>query len=156
MAASITHSLLDRLINDEPNPLVELGESDEAALERYKISLRRDLESLLNSKRPLLEGLEIHPELGRSVIGYGIRDISTEDFSVPGARDRTRRMIAQAIREHETRLTDIDVEVDDAPTSRGIRLRISATLTLTRSNDTVVYEASVKPGDRTIAVSLSS
>lgn len=155
MARGITHSLLDRLIDDEPERAIEPAESDTQALERYKIGLRRDLEALLNAKRPDLLAFETYPEIEQTVAGFGIADISTEDLATTGARDRVRRMVAQAIRTHETRLTEVDVDIDEGPTSTGIRLRISAQLTLTRGRDTVVYEANVRPGDRAIAVSLT-
>lgn len=153
---TFTHSLLDRLLDDDPAQAVEATESEEAMLEHYKASLRRDLEKLLNSRRPLLDGLDRYEELDATIIGYGVHDISTEDFSTAAVRDRMRRMIAKVIRTHETRLSNIEVELDDAPTSRGMRLRIAAVLTLTRNRDLVIYEASVRPGERTIAVDLSS
>lgn len=155
MARTISHSLLDRLLDDDPDAAVDHGESEDGAIERYKVSLRRDLEQLLNTKRPSLDGLERN-DLGKTVLGYGIEDLSTEDMAVAGVRERVRRTIAQVIRNHETRLSNIEVEVDDAPTSRGMNLRISAVLTLTRNREMVVYQASVRPGDRTIAVELSS
>jgi type VI secretion system protein ImpF len=96
-----------------------------------------------------------YPGLDRTVLGYGIPDLSTEDMSVPAVRERVRRVIAQVIREHEPRLSEIDIEMDEGPTSRGMRLRIAAVLNITQSEETVVYEASVRPGDRTIEVNLS-
>lgn len=153
--ARFTHSLLDRLIDDAPEHAIEPAESEEAALARYKYSLRRDLEALLNAKRPLLAAIDADEALGRTIVGYGIRDMSTDDFSTATTRERARRMVAQCIREHEPRLTDVDVESDTAPTSRGIRFRITATLKLTRNRDTVVYDANVRPTDRAIAVELS-
>jgi type VI secretion system protein ImpF len=156
MARTISHSLIDRLIDDDPDEAVEPGEDEETAIERYKVSLRRDLEQLLNTKRPLLDGLDRHDELGRTVIGYGIVDLSTEDLSVPTVRERAKRTISQVIRNHETRLSNIEVEMDEAPTSRGMNLRISAVLTLTRNREMVIYEARVRPGDRFIAVQLAS
>ena len=155
MARAITHSLLDRLVDQEPEQSIEPPESDEKALARYKVSLRRDLESLLNAKRPDLAAFERYPELDSTIIGYGVHDISTDDFSTQGGRDRARRMIAQVIRNHESRLTEVEVDVDNGPTSTGMRLRITAVLTLTRNRDAVVYEANVLPGDRTITVALS-
>ena len=152
--STIIHSLLDRLTDHNPEQAIEPIEDDEAALNHYKISLRQDLESLLNAKRPDLTGLDRYPELETTIVGFGLRDISTEDFSAAGARDRVRRMVTQAIRQHETRLTRIEVEIDDRLTSTGVRLRVSAQLTLSRARDDVVYEALVRPGDRTISVSL--
>lgn len=156
MARTFTHSLLDRLIDEEPERAVEPAESEEVALERYKYALRRDLEALLNAKRPLIDMIDADDMLGKSIIGFGIRDMSTDDFSTSAARERARRTVAQCIREHETRLTDVDVEADTAPTSRGIRFRITATLKLSRNRDTIVFDAKVRPTDRAIAVELGN
>jgi type VI secretion system protein ImpF len=155
MARIITQSLIDRLIDDDPQGSADAHESEEDAVARYKVALRRDLENLLNTRRPWLPGVARYPGLDRTVIGYGIPDLSTEDMSVPAVRERVRRVIAQVIREHEPRLSEIDIEMDDGPTSRGMRLRIAAVLNIMQSEETVVYEASVRPGDRTIEVNLS-
>lgn len=154
--AGITQSLIDRLLDDEPDRAIELAESDERALARCKLGLRRDLEGLLNSKRPLLAAVDAQEGMDKTVVAFGLKDISTEDFSAAGARDRVRRMVAQCIRDHEPRLSNIEVEVDDGPTSRGIRFRITAVLTVARSSESVVYDASVRPSDRAIAIELSS
>lgn len=154
--AGITQSLIDRLLDDEPDRAIELAESDERALARCKLGLRRDLEGLLNSKRPLLAAVDAQEGMDKTVVAFGLKDISTEDFSAAGARDRVRRMVAQCIRDHEPRLSSIEVEVDDGPTSRGIRFRITAVLTVARSSESVVYDASVRPSDRAIAIELSS
>jgi type VI secretion system protein ImpF len=155
MARIITQSLVDRLIDDDPQASFDAHESEDDAVARYKVALRRDLESLLNTKRPWLPVVDRYPGMDRTVVGYGIPDLSTEDMSVPAVRERVRRVIAQVIREHEPRLSEIDIEMDEGPTSRGMRLRIAAVLNITQSEETVVYEASVRPGDRTIEVNLS-
>jgi type VI secretion system protein ImpF len=155
MARIITQSLVDRLIDDDPQASIDAHESEDDAVARYKVALRRDLESLLNTKRPWLPVVDRYPGMDRTVVGYGIPDLSTEDMSVPAVRKRVRRVIAQVIREHEPRLSEIDIEMDEGPTSRGMRLRIAAVLNITQSEETVVYEASVRPGDRTIEVNLS-
>jgi type VI secretion system protein ImpF len=77
-------------------------------------------------------------------------------MSVPAVRERVRRVIAQSIREHEPRLSHIEIEMEEGPTSRGMRLRISAVLTILQSEEPVIYEASVRPGDRAIEVKLSA
>lgn len=154
MARIITQSLVDRLIDDDPHGSADAQETDEEAIARYKVALRRDLESLLNTKRPWLPVTARYPGLDRTILGYGIPDLSTEDMSVAAVRERVRRTIAQVIREHEPRLSNIEIEMDEGPTSRGMRLRISAVLTVVQSEETVVYEAAVRPGDRTIEVAL--
>lgn len=152
---SIVQSLLDRLIDDDPEHAVEQAETEETALDRYKLGLRRDLEGLLNSKRPLIAAIEGDEHLPASVLAYGITDISTEDFSAAGARDRIRRIVADCIRTHEPRLTDVEVDMDGAPTSTGVRMRITAVLTVARDREPVVYDANVRPSDRAIAVELT-
>ena len=155
MARIITQSLIDRLIDDDPEGSADVHETEEAAVARYKVALRRDLESLLNTKRPWLPVTDRYPGMDRTIVGYGIPDLSTEDMSVAAVRERVRRTIAQVIREHEPRLSGIDIEMDEGPTSKGMRLRISAVLNIMQAEETVVYEAAVHPGDRTIEVALT-
>jgi type VI secretion system protein ImpF len=156
MVDTITQSLLDRLMDDEPDRAIEMAENEERALARCKLGLRRDLEGLLNSKRPLLPLVDDLDGLDKTIVAFGLSDISTEDFSSPGVRDRVRRMVATCIRDHEPRLSNVGVEVDDAPTSRGMRFRITAVLTVARTSESVVYDASVRPSDRAISIELSS
>jgi type VI secretion system protein ImpF len=155
MARVITQSLVDRLIDDDPQGSADVQETEEMAIARYKVALRRDLEALLNTKRPYLPVMDRYPGLDRTILGYGVPDLSTEDMSVPAVRERTRRAIVQVIREHEPRLSQVDIEMDDGPTSRGMKLRISAVLNVVQTEELVVYEASVRPGDRTIEVKLT-
>ena len=152
--ADIPLSLIDRLLDDEPDSRIDPAETEDRLIDRYKLGLRRDLEGLLNSRRPELAGVVDGDPLAKTILTFGLPDISTEDFATPVVRERVRRMIADTIRTHEPRLTEVEVEVDGAPTSRGIRFRIHAVLSLARMREEVVYDASVRPSDRAIAVEL--
>ncbi len=155
MTARIPLSLFDRLIDDAPDTAHEAIESDDSRFERFKLGLRRDLEGLLNAKQP-------HAAWGRSegltgtITGFGLPDISTEDFGTPAVRERIKRLIAATIRTHETRLHGVEVEVDGAPTSTGIRFRISGVVRLAEEAEAVIYDARLRPSDRVIAVDLAS
>ena len=148
-------SLFDRLIDDAPDEARDGAEDEEAAVSRFKLGLRRDLEGLLNGKRPHAGWLGRDPETADTIIGFGMPDLSTEDFSAPAARDRIRRMIATCIRTYEVRLTRVEVEVDGAPTSAGVRFRITATLRFAALEEAVTYDARLRPSDRAIAVNLA-
>ncbi len=148
-------SLFDRLLDDNPDLAHEPYESEERAFQRYKIGLRRDLEGLLNSKRPFSAWLAEHPGVADTIIGFGLPDLSTEDFGTPAVRERIRRMIAACIRTHETRLSRVEVDVDGGPTSTGLRFRITAVLTVAQLEEAVTYDARVRPSDRAIAVELT-
>ncbi len=154
-AARPVLSLFDRLIDDAPDMAVEEQEDDDAAFRRLKLGMRRDLEGLLNGKRPYQKWLGSRPGLADTVLGFGLADLSTEDFSSPAVRERLRRMIAQGIRTHEPRLRRVEVEVDGAPTSAGVRFRISAVMTLDMLEEAVIYDARLRPSDRAIDVNLA-
>lgn len=150
-----TMSLLDRLIDDTPEQMVEpiLGEA--ATLDRIKQGLRRDLEGLLNSKRPYSAWLSGDPTLVGTIVDFGLPDLSTEDFGTPAVRERIRRMIAAAIKAHEPRLKRVEVDTDGGPTATGVRFRINAVLTLSNNAEEVTYEAQLRPNDRAIDVELA-
>ncbi len=149
-------SSLDRLLDDAPDEAHERAEDEDAAIHRLKNGLRRDLEGLLNGRRPFSGWLNRLPELGESVLGFGLPDLSTEDFGTPAVRERIRRMIATCIRTHETRLTRVEVELDAAgPTSTGIRFRITAAMLVDQTEEPVIYDARLRPTDRAIAVHLA-
>ena len=153
--AEISLTLFDRLIDDNPDLAQEPFESPERVFARYKLGLRRDLEGLLNSKRPFSGWLTAHEDVADTIIGFGLPDLSTEDFGTPAVRERIRRMIANCIRTFETRLTKVEVDVDGAPTSSGVRFRITAVLAIAHMQETVTYDAKLRPSDRAIAVELS-
>jgi type VI secretion system protein ImpF len=149
-------SALDRLLDDAPDDATEDADDQEAAFHRLKQGLRRDLEGLLNGRRPYSPWLTRTPELGGSVLGFGLPDLSTEDFGTPAVRERIRRMIATCIRTYETRLTRVEVELDaGGPTSTGIRFRITAAMRVDDVEEPVIYDARLRPTDRAIAVTLA-
>ena len=148
-------SLLDRLIDDAPDERQEAAQSEETAFERLKLGLRRDLEGLLNGKRPHATWLARTPEVADTMVGFGLPDLSTEDFGTASARERIRRMIATCIRTYEPRLARVEVDVDGAPTSTGVRFRISAVLRVEEYEEQVTYDARLRPSDRGIAVNLA-
>ena len=149
-------SSLDRLLDDAPDDAHEMADDEDTAFRRLKQGLRRDLEGLLNGRRPYSTWLGRTPELADSVLGFGLPDLSTEDFGAPAVRERIRRMIATCIRTYETRLSRVEVELDGGgPTSTGIRFRISASMRVDMIDEQVVYDARLRPTDRAIAVSLA-
>jgi type VI secretion system protein ImpF len=102
-------SLLDRLIDEDPDklrdPLLSPAEST-AALQR---SLRRDLEALLNTRRRWRSWPECYSELGVSPVGYGISDFSAGAFNDPLRREWLRADVEHTIRRFEPRLTRLRV-----------------------------------------------
>src|SRR5918994_1889326 len=69
-------SVLDRLLDDDPGVSAEPPRNRSQLLRDLKLSVRRDVENLLNARRrnvALPPGL---PELARSLLSYGVADFS--------------------------------------------------------------------------------
>jgi type VI secretion system protein ImpF len=67
--------LLDRLVDDNPETIVETGRG--ISISRYRQAVLRDLEWLLNSKSRIpSEGLDRFPETEKSVLNFGMPDLA--------------------------------------------------------------------------------
>lgn len=128
--STITISVLDRLIDNEPDNSIENPLSRSQSLRLLKSAVRRDLEWLLNSRRicdPPDEGLK---ELNRSAYVYGLPDLSLLTMAVAADRNKLVRQILGTINMFEPRLSNVRlvvVETADAA-KKDVRLRIEAML----------------------------
>ena len=154
MSIAPVMSLFDRLIDDAPDTVTERI-SEEDVQRQIKNGMRRDLEGLLNGKRPHTRWLAANGDLASTVVGFGLPDLSTDDFGTPAVRERIRRLINLTIRAHEPRLRRVEVETDGGPTSAGVRFRISAVMLIEEAEEAVIYDARLRPTDREFAVRLS-
>jgi type VI secretion system protein ImpF len=127
---TITVSVLDRLVDLEPETQVENPLSRSQSVRLLKQAVRRDLEWLLNTRRicdPPDEGLK---EVNRSVYVYGLPDLSSLTMASAGDRGRLVKQILATISLFEPRLTNVRlvmVETQDQ-IKKDVRLRIEAML----------------------------
>ena len=83
-------------------------------------SVREDLEELLNTRRSH-QVLETHyAELARSIITYGLPDLTSIDTSTAGKQEVIARIMEQVIALHEPRLRNVRASM---VRSRAIELR---------------------------------
>ena len=127
---TITVSVLDRLIDIEPNNRMENALSRSQSVRLLKNAVRRDLELLLNSRRicdPPDEGLK---ELNRSAYTYGLPDLSTLTMAATGDRNKLVRQILATINMFEPRLANVRLVLVETPDSakKDVRLRVEAML----------------------------
>lgn len=156
MSRTLPRSLLDRLIDDSPDLASEPLINEADSFEGMKAGLRRDLEGLLNARRPFSTWLANAPDLAGTVVDFGLPDLSTEDFGTEVVRERIRRMIANCIRAHEPRLSKVEVEKDGGPSVTGVHFRISAVIRFSGYDTEVIYDARLRPTDRAIDVALAN
>src|SRR5438105_9261786 len=119
---TVTQSVLDRLIDREPNLASDPATTRAQSVRQLKASLRRDLEWLLNTRRNAEEAAAALAEVTRSLHNFGLPDFSRFGDSI---RDRNQLMLEleSTVALFEPRLRDIRVTVLDAPaSSRGTRL----------------------------------
>ena len=127
---TITVSVLDRLIDLEPENRMENPLSRSQSVRLLKSAVRRDLEWLLNSRRICDlpdEGLK---ELNRSAYTYGLPDLSTLTMAATGDRNKLVRQILATINMFEPRLANVRLVLVETPdlAKKDVRLRVEAML----------------------------
>ena len=97
-------SLLDRLTDNEPETKVESRAQRVLSLNRLKRSVLRDLAWLLNcGNLAMTEDLDPYPEVGNSVLNYGVTDLAGTTSTSTDIR-ALEREIKQAILDFEPRI----------------------------------------------------
>ena len=147
-------SLLDRLLDDEPQRRKELPRSRGQLLRELKHSVRRDLENLLNTR---WQCRNVPPELDElrvSLVNYGIPDFSGARLSTSDGREKLRTIVEQSVERFEPRLTKVRVTVlppaDEL--DRRLRLRIDAMLRVEPHPEPVVFDSELKRATSTFEV----
>ena len=95
----ITQSLIDRLSDIESWP-----ESRSTSVAMFHQSLRRDIEWLLNTRKPHLEGIEGYPLTASSVLHFGLPDSRLFGASSGGNAGNLAKVIEECIEELEPRI----------------------------------------------------
>jgi type VI secretion system protein ImpF len=139
----ILPSLLDRLLDDHPELSVEpvVGRSQD--FRRYERAVARDLEALLNSRQEILEELAADfAEVGRSLITYGLPDLTSLSLLNQDDRHRIRRAVEDCISSFEPRLQRVRVTLETPKErDRGLHFRIDALLRVDPTPEPVTFDA---------------
>lgn len=121
-------SLLDRLIDPESGGTAwRRG----YGIEQMMDSVRRDLEELMNTRQSNTGMSEEFVETKRSVIAYGLPDLTSLDASTPQQREDIGRVIETVVAMFEPRLKDIRASMIDSgekSKDRRVRFHIDAKL----------------------------
>jgi type VI secretion system protein ImpF len=150
--SGVQRSLLQRLIDDNPDQQAEIRPSLKQSLSEVRDAVREDLARLLNTRaycRPWSPQLE---ELRKSVVSYGLHDGVISGMAADDWRGLLRRAIEDAIRVYEPRLTDVAVTLVDEPENleRSLRFRIEATLVLEAEQATVTFDSKIETATRVV------
>jgi type VI secretion system protein ImpF len=139
-------SLLDRLIDLEPEKDAEAQPGRAELVRRTRERVRRDLESLLNTRlrcEPVPEGLEA---LAGSVYNFGVPDNSGASLASPDEREALAAVIEEVIRKHEPRFSRLRVTVAESERSeRTLHFRIEAILNVRPEARPIVFDSNLEP-----------
>ena len=144
---TIVPSMLDRLLDEEPQVSREAPKDDSRVLREIKDAVRRDLENLLNTRARCLSWPPSLEELPASLVNYGLPDFTNTYARAVEDPDSMCKAIQFAIEQFEPRLRDarVDLLPSNVATERVLRFRIDATLYVDPVEDKVFYSSSLEP-----------
>ncbi|KMO33552.1 hypothetical protein VQ02_20380 [Methylobacterium variabile] len=136
-------SVLDRLLDAHPDRLQDAPHGVSEAISIVRAAVHRDIEHLLNARRPWRT--PSWPALERSPLGYGVADLTAGASNDPAGQERLRREIEDAIRRFEPRLAQVQVRIADAPTPLRavLRLHIDALLLIDPLPEAIAFDTLV-------------
>lgn len=147
-------SVLDRLLDNEPDVKREPPPSRHQVLRELKMAVRRDLEHLLNTRQRCLSAPAHLKDLKQSLINYGIPDLTGANMGSPKEREGLCRALQAVIAKHEPRFKTVQVKLLDnsEPLDRTLRFRIDALLIVDPAPEPIVFDSVLRPATGTIEV----
>ncbi len=140
-------SVLDRLLDDEPDATRDPLRTRGQAMRELKQSVRRDLENLLNTRWRCEELPQDLKELELSLVNYGLPDISGPTLGHARQREQFSELLENVIRHFEPRLRNVTIEMLDNVEllDRTLRFRINAMLMAEPAPEPVVFDSALQP-----------
>ncbi len=139
----IVPSLLDRLLDDQPDLSREPLGTRSQTVRQLESSVARDLEAMLNTRREALEELpEDFQEVNRSLVNYGLPDFTAYSLLSEKDRARIRRILEETITTFEPRLQRVRVTLEaQREHEKALRFRVDALLRVEPSPEPVTFDA---------------
>ena len=138
---SVTQSLLDRLVDDEPNLATDPPVTRAQSVRRLRMSLRQDIEWLLNTRRVPVAPPQGCVEAERSVYVYGLPDLTS--FSMGDVKDQNRLqwLIESTIALFEPRLESVNVRMQPIVAGeKQIRFQIEGMLRMDPAPERIAFD----------------
>jgi len=140
---TVTQTVLDRLIDREPQAPADPSMTRAQSVRNLKASLRRDLEWLLNTRRTPEAVDESYPELYRSLFNFGLPDVTSMSVDSPRDRNRLLRAIEKIIEIFEPRLDAVRVtalENTNAALLKQVRFQVEGLLKMDPAPELISFD----------------
>jgi type VI secretion system protein ImpF len=143
-------SLLDRLIDEDPQRPIEAVKSYSTLLSDIKSNIRRDLENLLNTRLYRQNSIDHLQELDLSLVNYGVSDFSHVQFESEDERLNFAWKVSDIIRKFEPRFERVFVEVEPLGEEfeRTLHLKINAVLLVEPDPVPLIFDSRIRTTDR--------
>lgn len=147
-------SILDRLLDDEPHNQTEQDPGQHQLVKQLRNSVRRDLESLLNTRYHVIKPPDDLYEVDRSLLNYGLPDLATINISDIKKREEFTARLQKTLVEYEPRFKSVKVSYIDNKddTDRTLRFRIDAVIYADPLPQVVVFDSILESVTRTVSV----
>ena len=153
----VSWSVLDRLIDNDPNESQDPPRSQSASLADLKRSVRRDLEWLLNTRNHTQDFDGTLEEAPRSVAFYGLPDFTSVSAKNSAEQLRMAKAIENALAYFEPRFSGLKVLMEPVSNvDRSLKFRIEATLEVEPTPEAVVFDTVLQLGSGNFTVNGSS
>lgn len=143
-AENVQASILDKLIDCEPDNSQESVTVRMQSLRDIEASVVRDIENLLNTRRTIHPPPSTLHEVSNSLYMYGLRDFTNENPNSAQVIQKLRREIAQTLALFEPRLKNVVVHAETKDnTRRDLHFRIAGTLVVKPLAEPIVFDIRV-------------
>ena len=132
----VTQSVLDRLtqVDDWPSTRTQ-------SVRFFREALKRDLEWLLNTRKPPIPELASWPAARDTVINFGLPDITSLGLMSAADHRSLRLAIESCLRVFEPRLTDVHVTLESSDTvDRRLRFHIEGNMKLDPAPEEISFD----------------
>jgi type VI secretion system protein ImpF len=151
---AVVSSILDRLIDEEPDKLREALKSRHQQLTDLCLSVRRDLENLLNTRQPAIIWPKAWQELNTSLAAYGIPDFMGNSLETSEAQNKFCADLQRIIQRFEPRFKSVQVALlqNAATPDRTLRLRIEGLLYAEPVPEPIVFDSILEPETNSFSI----
>jgi type VI secretion system protein ImpF len=139
---NIQQGFLDRLVDLDPLNRQDAPMTRAESLRQFRLSVKRDLEWLLNTTRMPIEIPEACEELRNSLLFFGLPDIASISLQNPGDETRLLRSLEKSIEMFEPRLSRARVTSRDPyrSTQQSITFHVEAMLMIDPAPERISFD----------------
>ena len=140
-------SILDRLIDKRPDQASEPEKEKYQFMNEVRDGVRRDLETLLNTRYRGISLPEKCYNLDDSLLNYGLPDLNTFNFVSSNSRKEFCMVVEDHIKKFEPRFKSVHVSIpdDQALMGDGLNFRIEALMYADRAPEEIIFNSSLEP-----------